>query len=689
MDQTREKKETPIMEREQALEHTHEDCCCHTHSHSHGHSKQEEACCRQEHGHCRDHHHDHDDHGCSCGCGHQHGDRDEGDEKREIAKIVCSAILLLLGSFLPVDETVSFWLYLVAYVIVGFSVLKEAVENILHGQLFDENFLMAVASVGAICIGEAREAAMVMLLYSLGELLQDRAVDSSRRSIRSLMNVRPDRATLLENGQSREVEAESIPVGAVILVRPGEKVPLDGTVTEGTSLLDTSALTGESVPREVTVGDPALAGCLNQNGLLQIRVEKPFGESTASRILELVEHAGANKARSERFITRFARIYTPVVVLSAVALAVIPPLLGLGTWSVFIHKALNFLVISCPCALVISVPLAFFAGIGCASRNGILVKGGNYLEMLGKAEVAAFDKTGTLTQGKFSVVELQPASGVDEQELLHMAACAEAFSNHPLARSVLEAWGKSVREEHLTDAVETAGHGVCVTWNGHRILAGNSGYLHQEGVTFTSLETAATVIYVACDGSYQGAVLLADTVKADAKSGLDTLRTLGVRKTVMLTGDRRSVAQAVGAQVGIDEVRAELLPDEKLKELQALRSQVSEKGALLYAGDGINDAPVLANADVGVAMGGLGADAAMEAADVVIMSDEPSKIALGMRISQKTMTIARENIVFSIAVKLIILTLSIVMDIPLWLAVFADVGVCMLAILNTLRAMRI
>lgn len=646
-----------------------------------------EHACSCEHEHADEHHHDH---GCSCGHGHghEHG-REHGGEEGGRGRLIaiCAASALFLAGLLA-GGTPRLILFAAAYLLVGFDVLREAAENILHGEVFDEAFLMAVASIGAICLGEYAEAAAVMILYQLGEFLQDKAVDASRDSIRSLMDVRPDTANLVENGTVTEVRAEQVPVGAVIRVHAGESIPLDGTVLSGTSTLNTAALTGESLPREAAAGDTVLSGCVNLTGTLTVRVDKPYGESAASRILKLVEEAEESKAQPERFITRFARIYTPVVVILALLLAILPPLLGLGTFAEYIKRALNFLVISCPCALVISIPLSFFAGLGCASHNGILIKGASYFEPLSHAEIAVFDKTGTLTRGRFSVDALQCAGSCDEDTLLTLAAYAESHSNHPLARSILSAYQGTLDPARLDGMQEISGRGVRALLDGKVLLAGTAAFLHTEGIEAAQTPPESTAVHIAYDGSYRGAVLLRDAPKADAREALDALRSLGVRKNVMLSGDSSTVAQAIGKELGLDEVHAPLLPEEKLRRLQTLKGELSEKGKLLYSGDGINDTPVLYAADVGIAMGALGADAAMEAADVVIMSDEPSKVAQAVRLARKTQRIATENIAFSIGVKVLFLLLSTLGFIGLWAAVFADVGVCMLCILNALRAMR-
>ena len=660
-------------------EHEHEHCCCeHEHEHESGHKHE------QHHEHTHDHSHSHEhSHGCCCGHDHGHSHEHGEDEEQGVMTYVRMGLSAvgLLASIFWLEGTWQLVVCIAAYLLAGFSVLKEAVENISHGEIFDENFLMTVASIGAFCIGKYPEAVAVMLLYEIGEWLQDKAVGSSRASIKALVNVRPDHANLVKGDEVVTVKAETVLVNDIILVRPGERVPLDGEVIEGSSSVDTSALTGESMPQEWTVGSAALAGCVNQSGLLKIKVTKPFGESSVSRIMALVEDAQDNKAQPERFITRFARVYTPVVCGIAVLVAILPPLLGMGAWSTFIHKALAFLVISCPCALVISVPLSFFSGIGCASHNGILMKGSNYLELLSKAEIAAFDKTGTLTRGEFSVTSLACADGVTEAQLLEVAACCESQSTHPLAKSILKAYGKPVDADRLTKIEELSGNGIRATLDGKTALAGKPELL--EGIAVTTQPTGTTAVYVAYGGQYLGCIGLSDTLKPDTKDAIAALRKLGLHNLTMLSGDRQATADSIAKEVGLDNAWGQLLPEEKVTHLEDLR----KLGSVVYAGDGINDAPVLAAADVGVAMGGLGSDAAMEAADVVIMTDELSRLPLAIRIARKTMAIAKQNIVFSIAIKILILALSLLTDIGLWLAVFADVGVCMLAILNSLRAL--
>ncbi|MGM9573897.1 MAG: heavy metal translocating P-type ATPase [Hominicoprocola sp.] len=636
------------------------------------------------HSHEHEHHHDR---GCAC-CAHEHGHG--GEEKSGSARLVwlaAAVILFLLGMLSRGAVSVS--LFLAAYLAAGFGILKEAAENLVHGELFDETFLMALASIGAVCIGEYGEAAAVMILFQLGEFLQDKAVDSSRGAIRALMDIRPDTANLFENGNVREVHAAEVRVGDLIEVHAGERIPLDGKVESGSSSLNTAALTGESLPQEVGIGDTVKSGCVNLSGTLLLRVTTPFGEDSASKILALVEHAEENKAEPEKFITRFSRFYTPVVVILAALLAVLPPLLGLGTFPVFLNRALNFLVISCPCALVISIPLTFFSGIGCASHNGILVKGSNHLEALARAEIAAFDKTGTLTRGEFSVSEVLASDGFSREAVIELAAYGEAHSDHPLARSICKAFSGEIDRNRLSDVQELSGHGVRATLDGKELIVGKESYLRELGVPCAApAAQAATSVCVAYDGQFCGTILLADMPKEDAKQALSALHELGVKRTVMLTGDRAAAAEAVGKEVGIREVFSSLLPEDKQAKVRELKRSLSPQGILLYTGDGINDTPVLAEADIGIAMGGLGTDAAMEAADIVIMGDEPSKIAKAIQISRKTLHIAKENIVFSITVKVIILLLSSLGMVQLWAAVFADVGVCMLAILNSLRAMR-
>lgn len=617
---------------------------------------------------------------------HEHHQEHGGKENSPLLKIAASAVLFAVGLFL--DGTANMICFLLSYTIVGYEVLFGAARNIAHGELFDETFLMALASFGAIAIGEYAEAAAVMILYELGEYLQDKAVDSSRDSIRTLMDIRPDSARIVKEGETCEIAAKEVALGAIVEVRAGERIPLDGVVVSGTSSLNTAALTGESLPREVSEGNEVLSGCVNLSGTLHFRVTKPYGEDSASRILALVEHAEEGKSEQERFITRFARIYTPIVVILAVLLAFVPPILGIGTLSEFVRRALNFLVISCPCALVISIPLTFFSGIGCASHRGILVKGGNHLDTLARVNIAAFDKTGTLTEGRFTVSELLCAGGVSEAGLLALAAYGESQSTHPLAQSIVAAYGETMEQKRLSETQEISGHGVKTLLDGKPLIVGKKAFLAENGIELSALpEANATSVFVSYDGIFCGTVLLRDEVKKDAKRAVSELKHLGITKTVMLTGDNASAAEKIAEEVGIDEVKAGLLPEEKLQAVEQIKRNIRQ-AVLLYAGDGINDTPVLKAADVGIAMGGLGTDAAMEAADVVIMSDEPGKIAEGVRIARKTMKIAKENILLSIAVKSLVLLLSSLGFVALWAAVFADVGVCMIAIANSLRAMR-
>ncbi|QNK39747.1 heavy metal translocating P-type ATPase [Caproicibacter fermentans] len=608
-------------------------------------------------------------------------------QKRMLLRICVSAVLLVLLQFIPTTGFFKLLLYLIPYAVVGGDILWKAARNLAHGQVFDENFLMCVATVGAFWTGEYPEAAAVMLFYQVGELFQSYAVGRSRKSISDLMDIRPDSANLEENGEMRQVDPEEVQVGDIIVVRPGEKIPLDGIVTDGNSSVNTSALTGESLPREVGTGDEVVSGCVNLNGLLRVRVSRPFEESTVSKILELVENSAAKKAKAENFITRFARYYTPAVVGGALLLAVLPPLFFHGGWNDWIQRALIFLVISCPCALVISIPLSFFGGIGGASRRGILVKGGNYLEALARAEIVVFDKTGTLTKGTFRVTAVHPEQ-ISEQELLDLAALAESYSEHPISRSLKEACKKEPERSEVSDVQEIAGQGVRVKIGGKSVSVGNAKLMEQEGVHGRECELTGTIVHVAVDGTYMGHIVISDEVREDAPEAIAALKQLGVRSSVMLTGDAKAVGEDVAARLGIDEVHAELLPAGKVEQVERLLGQKTGRGKLVFVGDGINDAPVLSRADIGIAMGGLGSDAAIEAADVVLMDDHPSKIADAIRISRRTLLIARQNIVFALGVKLIVLTLGALGFANMWEAVFADVGVSVLAILNASRALK-
>ena len=596
----------------------------------------------------------------------------------------------------PGDLYASFALFLIPYLIAGYDVLQKAWRNIRHGQAFDESFLMTVATIGAFAMvffPEAEphmaEGAAVMLFYQVGELFQSYAVGQSRKSISAMMDIAPDYANIEQDGQLVEVDPDDVQVGDIIVVKPGERVPIDGVITEGVSQLDTAALTGESIPRHVEPGADVISGCINMTGMLHIRTTKPFGESTVSRILELVENASEKKARTENFITRFARWYTPIVTGAAVLLAVIPPLLGMGAWSDWILRGLTFLVVSCPCALVISVPLSFFGGIGGASKLGILVKGSNYLELLSKVDTVVFDKTGTLTNGTFNVVAIHPEAGVDPDYVLSNAAYAEAFSDHPIAVSVRQAYSGEIDQARIRDVKEESGHGVSAHVDEHVVLVGNDKLMAEHGARWHECDLTGTILHVTVDGRYIGHIVIADVVKDDAEQTIRDLHAAGVTKCVMLTGDRRDVAEAVGGKLGLDEVHAQLLPADKVSAVERLLGFERGDAKLAFVGDGINDAPVLTRADVGIAMGAMGSDAAIEAADVVLMDDKPSKIARAIRIARKTMRIVWQNIVFALAVKIAILLLAAIGVANMWLAVFGDVGVAIIAILNAMRAMRV
>ena len=589
--------------------------------------------------------------------------------------------------FLSVSPPVFLILYLIPYLIIGWDVLWRAVRNIAHGQVFDENFLMALATVGALAIGEYPEAVFVMLFYQVGELFQSYAVDQSRKSITALMDIRPDYANIEgPDGQLEQVDPEDVAVGDTIVIKAGERIPLDGVVLEGSSTVDTAALTGESLPRQVESGDDVISGCVNLSGLLKVRVTKAFEESTVAKILDLVENSASKKAKAENFITKFARYYTPIVVLAAVALAFLPPLLTSIQWVDSIQRALNFLVVSCPCALVISVPLSFFGGIGGASKDGILVKGGNYLEVLARTEIVVFDKTGTLTRGVFNVTAIHP-DHCDQGQLLELAALAECWSDHPISRSLKEAYGREIDAARVSSVEEVAGRGVKAVVDGHTICAGNDKLMEDIGVSWHPCHRVGTTVHVASDGVYLGHIVISDEVKPDAKEAVAALKAAGVRKTVMLTGDAQAVGEDVAKQLGLDEVHTQLLPADKVERVEALLKEVSPKGALAFVGDGINDAPVLSRADIGIAMGGLGSDAAIEAADIVLMDDDPARIALAMDISRRTVRIVYQNIVFALAIKAACLALGALGLAGMWLAIFADVGVMVLAVLNATRAL--
>ena len=609
--------------------------------------------------------------------------------KKSLIQIIISFILFLVAMTVPFEnDLINKGLYIIAYLIVGLEIVWKAIKNIFRGKVFDEHFLMAVATIGAFVIGEFPEAVAVMLFYQVGELFQDYAVDKSRKSITSLMDIRPDIAFVKRNGKIEKISPEDVKIGENIVVKPGEKIPLDGMIVEGSSMVDTSALTGESVPKEVTVGDEVLSGCINENGLLTIKVEKEFGESTVSKILDLVENASSKKSKSENFITKFAKYYTPIVVIIAVLLAIIPPfLLNAGEFIEWLYRALTFLVVSCPCALVISIPLGFFGGIGGASKTGILVKGSNYLEALSNTEIVVFDKTGTLTEGVFDVQKVK-ANEISKEELLKYAAYAESNSNHPISISLKKAYNKEINQNSILNTEEIAGRGVSSNVEGREVLVGNDKLMQEKNISYIPCNEIGTILYIAIDNKYVGYILIADKIKEDSFKAIKTLKQNNIKETIMLTGDKKEVGEKVASELGIDKVYTELLPDGKVKNVEELMKDKSEKGKLVFVGDGINDAPVLAISDIGIAMGGLGSDAAIEAADVVIMTDEPSKIGTAIKISKKTMNIVKQNIVFAIAVKVLVLILTAFGIGTMWEAVFADVGVSVLAIINSLRALR-
>lgn len=629
-------------------------------------------------------------------------------QKKVLIRIIVSAVLLvaMAVTFAVLDKTgmvnlenpsvmwrcIEIVAYLIPYLIIGYDILKKAFLGIIHGEVFDENFLMAIATVGAMVLGEYKEASAVMLFYQVGELFQSYAVGKSRKNITALMDIRPDYANIEKDGKLEQVDPDDVQIGTVIVVQPGEKVPIDGKVVEGSSSLNTSALTGESVPREVHVGDEIISGCVNLNGLIKIETTKEFGESTVSKILDLVENSSMKKSRSENFITRFAKYYTPAVCIAALALAVLPPLVNMimgnpAAWPKWIIRALTTLVISCPCALVISIPLSFFGGIGGASAKGILVKGSNYLEALSYTKYVVCDKTGTLTKGVFQVTEIHPVSGMTEADLLEKAAFVESYSNHPISKSLKEAYGREIDNNRVTDAREISGHGVSAVVDGHEVAAGNVKLMKKMNIEAAVPASVGTEIHVAVDGKYAGYILISDVVKPNAKEAISGLKAAGVEKVVMLTGDARKVADAVGRELGVDEVRSELLPGDKVDEVEKLIAAKGEKEKLAFVGDGINDAPVLSRADIGIAMGALGSDAAIEAADIVLMDDDPAKIATAMKISKKTLRIVHQNIVFALVIKFACLALGAVGFVNMWWAIFADVGVMILAVLNATRAL--
>lgn len=618
-------------------------------------------------------------------------------QKKVLIRIIVSAVLLagimIITKLVEINKWIQLVLYLVPYLIIGYDILKKAVKGIFKGQIFDENFLMAVATVGAVALGEFSEGAAVMLFYQIGELFQSVAVGKSRKNITSLMDIRPDYANVELNGKLEKIDPDDVEIGTEIVVNPGEKVPIDGIIISGDSTLNTSALTGESVPRSAKVGDEIISGCINLTGVLRIKTTKEFGDSTVSKILDLVENSSMKKSKSENFITKFARYYTPAVCGGALLLAILPPIIRLisGTgamWGEWITRALTFLVISCPCALVISIPLSFFAGIGCASANGVLVKGSNYLEALSDTQYVVFDKTGTLTKGVFEVTGIYPANNFDNDTLIRLAAFAESASSHPISVSLKKNYGKEINIDEVSDIQEIAGHGVSALVDGKRVFAGNIKLMIKENIVVECEHDEGTVVYVSCDGEYAGCIVISDVVKENSKKAISSLKKSGIDKIVMLTGDSKQAAERVAKSLGLDEYHAELLPADKVEWVEKLLSQKSAKKKLAFVGDGINDAPVLSRADIGIAMGALGSDAAIEAADIVLMDDDPSKIALARKISVHTLKIVKENIVFALAIKAICLVLGALGIANMWVAIFADVGVMILAVLNAIRALK-
>ncbi|MHA7964787.1 heavy metal translocating P-type ATPase [Paenibacillus sp. CAU 1782] len=650
----------------------------HAHSHSHSHSQGNAYGNEEGHG---AHEHDHtDDHG------HDHG---ASNTKIMIIRLIAGSALLAAGVWAPLSATYEFVAFLLAYLMIGGDILLRSAKNISRGRVFDEHFLMSIATIGAFIIQEYPEGVAVMLFYQVGELFQSIAVNRSRKSISDLMDIRPDYANVKLGEETKRVNPEDVEIGQLIVIKPGERVPLDGKVVEGISAMDTSALTGESVPREVEPGQDVLSGFINKNGVLTVEVSKVFGESTVSKILDLVENASSKKAPTENFITKFAKYYTPVVVIVAALMAAIPPLLLEGaTFSEWVYRALVFLVISCPCALVVSIPLGFFGGIGASSRNGVLVKGSNYLEALNDVKYVVFDKTGTLTKGAFTVTSIHPQSGLTKDELLRYAAYAEIHSNHPIAHSIRAAYGSELDESQIAEYNEVSGHGIQLRFEGKEILAGNRKWMEKENINFSASTDIGTIVYVAIDRTYGGYLVISDEIKEDSAKAIKALKSLGIAKTVMLTGDLKAVGEKVGQQLGIDEVRAELLPQNKVEEIEKLDSQKGKREKIAFVGDGINDTPVLARADVGIAMGGLGSDAAIEAADIVIMTDEPSKLASAIYIAKRTRRIVWQNIGFAMGVKGLFLLLGAFGVASMWEAVFADVGVTLIAVINAMRVLK-
>ncbi len=619
-------------------------------------------------------------------------------QKKVLIRIIISSVLLvalmITSKLVQLNKWVEFVLYLAPYLIIGYDILKKAIKGIAKGQVFDENFLMAVATIGAVALGDFAEGAAVMLFYQIGELFQSVAVGKSRRNITSLMDIRPDYANVEVDGKLEKVDPDDVKIGTDIIVNPGEKVPIDGVVVSGESTLNTSALTGESVPRSVKSGDEIISGCINLTGVLRIKTSKEFGDSTVSKILDLVENSSMKKSKSENFITKFARYYTPAVCGGALVLAVLPPIIRMimgesAMWGDWITRALTFLVISCPCALVISIPLSFFAGIGCASANGVLVKGSNYLEALSDTQYIVFDKTGTLTKGVFEVTGIYPANGFDESTIVGLASYAESASNHPISISLKKYFGKEIKRDSVSDIEEIAGHGVSAVVNGHKVYAGNIKLMHKENIAVDAEHNEGTVVYVSCDGIYAGCIVISDVVKDNSKKAISSLKKSGIDKTVMLTGDSKETAKRVAENLGLDEYHAELLPADKVEWVEKLLGEKSPEKKLAFVGDGINDAPVLSRADIGIAMGALGSDAAIEAADIVLMDDDPSKIALARKISVHTLKIVKENIWFALIVKAVCLVLGALGIANMWIAIFADVGVMVLAVLNAIRALKL
>lgn len=619
-------------------------------------------------------------------------------QKKVLIRIIISSVLLvalmITSKLVQLNKWLEFVLFLVPYLIIGYDILKKAIKGIAKGQVFDENFLMAVATIGAVALGDFAEGAAVMLFYQIGELFQSVAVGKSRRNITSLMDIRPDYANVEVDGKLEKVDPDDVKIGTDIIVNPGEKVPIDGVVVSGESTLNTSALTGESVPRSVKSGDEIISGCINLTGVLRIKTSKEFGDSTVSKILDLVENSSMKKSKSENFITKFARYYTPAVCGGALVLAVLPPIVRMimgesAMWGDWITRALTFLVISCPCALVISIPLSFFAGIGCASANGVLVKGSNYLEALSDTQYIVFDKTGTLTKGVFEVTGIYPANGFDENTIVGLASYAESASNHPISISLKKYFGKEIKRDSVSDIEEIAGHGVSAVVNGHKVYAGNIKLMHKENIAVDAEHNEGTVVYVSCDGVYAGCIVISDVVKENSKKAISNLKKSGIDKTVMLTGDSKETAKRVAENLGLDEYHAELLPADKVEWVEKLLGEKSPKKKLAFVGDGINDAPVLSRADIGIAMGALGSDAAIEAADIVLMDDDPSKIALARKISVHTLKIVKENIWFALIVKAVCLVLGALGIANMWIAIFADVGVMVLAVLNAIRALKL